>query len=348
MSRIILDAMGGDHAPQAILDGALLAIPHLKRELVLLGDEKVIRKHAIAKHAKIIHAPETIEMTDKIKSIRAKPNAPINVGTRLAAESWQAYKAGSGTPDAFLSAGHSGAMMASALLTLGRLKNVERPAIATELPTQNGQGVVILDVGANVDCKPNHLRDFAIMGAFYALSTGKGLKRPKIGILSNGEEKSKGNELTRAAYALLEGLPSLSGPDATGEFVGYTESKEMFAGHVDVVVTDGFIGNLILKNSEALASTIMQMYKAQVKSGPFSFLGAMFSLYGLKVLKKKLDYRETGSAPLLGVAGYAFLSHGRSDRHAIKNALIRVEEAMDAQMVENLEKALEKMPQVEA
>jgi glycerol-3-phosphate acyltransferase PlsX len=340
--RILLDAMGGDHAPQAILDGALLAIPHLKRELVLLGDEKIIKKHAIAKHVTILHAPEIIEMTDKIKSLRSKPDAPINVGTKLVAESWSAYKNGTGTPDAFLSAGHSGAMMASALLTLGRLNNVERPAIATELPTQNGQGVVILDVGANVDCKPNQLKEFAIMGAFYAAANSKGLKRPKIGILSNGEEKSKGNELTRAAYSLLEGLPAFSGPDAVGEFVGYTESKEMFSGQVHVVVTDGFVGNLILKNSEALASTIGQMYKAQMKSGPFSLLGALLSLFALKKLKKKLDYRETGSAPLLGVAGYAFISHGRSDQHAIKNALLRVQEAMDAKMVERLETAMAK------
>lgn len=336
--------MGGDHAPQAILDGALQALPHLKRPLVLLGDEKIIQKHTIHKKfsskVSIVHAPENIEMTDKIKSIRSKTNAPINVGNRLASESWEAYKAGRGQPDAFVSAGHSGAMMASALLTMGRLKHVERPAIATRLPTLTGKGVVVLDVGANVDCKPEHLRDFAIMGALFSSATSAGLKRPKIGILSNGEERSKGNDLTRQAYTLLEGLSCFVGPQSVGEFVGYTEGKEMFHGEVDVVVTDGFVGNLILKSSEGLAFTIVQMLKQQAKKNPFNLLGLALASGAFRALKKKIDYRETGAAPLLGVAGYAFISHGRSDPRAIRNALIRAEEALDAKMIERLESAI--------
>lgn len=349
MSRILLDVMGGDHAPKAILDGALLAIQELKRPLVLLGDEKVIKKHSISKHlgekVSLVHAPENIEMVDKIKSIRSKPNAPINVGNRLASETWQAYKAGKGSPDAFVSAGHSGAMMASALLTMGRLAHVERPAIAARLPTLNGRGVIVLDVGANVDCKPEHLRDFAIMGALFASSSSAGIRRPKVSLLSNGEERTKGNDLTRQAYSLLEGLSCFVGPEAVGEFVGYSEGKEMFRGDIDVIVTDGFVGNLILKNSEGLAMTIVQMLKLQAKRNPLNLLGLGLAYGALKALKKKVDYRETGAAPLLGVAGYAFISHGRSDSSAIKNALLRAEEALEARMIERLEKAVAQVHQ---
>lgn len=346
MSRLLLDVMGGDYAPKAILDGALTALKDLRYPLVLLGDEAKIKKHAIFKRVgqgvEILHAPENIEMEDKIKAIRSKPNAPINVGTRLASESWTAYKEGKGTPDAFISAGHSGAVMASALLTLGRIKGVERPAIATRLPTENGKGVLCLDVGANVDCKPEHLRDFAIMGALLSSAMNPGLRWPKVAILSNGEERTKGNETTRATYAILEGHPLFSAThsDAIGDFVGYSEAKEMFKGSVDVVVMDGFIGNLILKNSEALGSSLLRILKHETKRNPVNMLGFGLAFSALRAFKKKVDFREVGAAPLLGVQGYIFIAHGRSDRRAIRNSLIRAQEALDAKLIERLEKTI--------
>ena len=352
MSRLLLDVMGGDHAPKAILDGAAVALKDLHHPLVLIGDEKKIRKHPIGKlitdgpDAKValIHAPENIEMDDKIKAIRGKPNAPINVGTRLVAESWHAYHKGTGMgPDAFVSAGHSGAVMASALLTLGRLKGIERPAIATRLPTLNGKGVACLDVGANVDCKPEHLRDFAIMGAFFASARGAGLHLPKVAVLANGEERTKGNDLTRATYAILEGHPLFSGAkggNAVAEFVGYCEAKEMFRGNVDVVVMDGFIGNLILKNSEALGSFLIKILTSEAKRNPLALLGFGLAYPALRAFKKKVDFREVGAAPLLGVQGYVFIAHGRSDKLAIRNSLIRAQESLDSKMIERLEKAV--------
>lgn len=343
MSKLLLDVMGGDQAPKAILDGAYIALPELKRHLVLIGDEAVIQKHRIAKKLgpslSIIHASEVVEMTDKVKSIRSKPNAPINVGNRIAAETFQAYKEGKGTPDAFISAGHSGAMMASALFAMGRIRGFERPGIAAKLPTVNGRGVVCLDVGANVDCKPEHLRDFAVMGALYSSALGAGLTRPKVGLLSNGEERTKGTEVLRTTLSLLEGDPRFSGPNAIGEFVGFAEGKEVFRGDVDVIVMDGFVGNLILKNSEALAMTIVNLLKQEAKKSPFNLLGFIMASSAFRSLKRRIDYRETGAAPLLGVNGYAFISHGRSDKRAIRSALLRAEEALDAKMIEKLDQA---------
>jgi glycerol-3-phosphate acyltransferase PlsX len=352
MSRLLLDVMGGDHAPKAILDGAAAALKDLHHPLVLIGDEKRIRKHALGKlitdgpgaKVALIHASENIEMEDKIKAIRAKPNAPINVGTRLVADSWRAYHEGTGSgPDAFVSAGHSGAVMASALLTLGRLKGIERPAIATRLPTLNGKGVACLDVGANVDCRPDHLRDFAIMGSFFASAGGAGLTQPKVAVLANGEERTKGNDLTRATYALLEGHPLFTGgkgSQAIAEFVGYCEAKEMFRGNIDVVVMDGLIGNLILKNSEALGSFLIKILKSEAKRNPLNLLGFGLAWGAIRSFKKKVDFREIGAAPLLGVQGYVFIAHGRSDKVAIRNSLIRAQEALDAKMIERLEKAV--------
>ena len=372
MSRLLLDVMGGDYAPKAILDGALASLKDLHLPLVLIGDEKQIRKHAIGKmigegpsaKVSLLHAPENIEMEDKIKAIRSKPNAPINVGTRLVAESWKAMHAvqrdppasGPGHavqrttpasdrdgPDAFVSAGHSGAVMASALLTLGRLKGIERPAIATRLPTLNGKGVVCLDVGANVDCKPEHLRDFAIMGAFSAASAHGGGTLPKVAILANGEERTKGNDLTRAACAILEGHPLFAGGKESGaiaDFVGYCEAKEMFKGSVDVAVMDGMVGNLILKNSEAVASLLIKLMAGEAKRNPLNLIGFGIAYGALRALKKKVDFRETGAAPLLGVQGYVFIAHGRSDKVAVRNSLIRAQESLDAKTIERLEKAV--------
>lgn len=366
MPRLILDVMGGDFAPHANLQGAQKALPELtdpNGELVLLGDETAIRSllesrkyrplaEALAQgkaragcKISLIHAPDSIDMADSIRAVRSKPNASINVGCRMAGESYtQVQKNPSPATEAslagFVSAGHSGAMMASALLNMGRLKGVERPAIAVKLPTLSEDGCVFLDVGANVDCKPEHLRDFAIMGAIFGQVERKSKSLPKVGILSNGEEESKGTELTRTALALVKQLPCFKGPDRVGDFMGYCEGKEIFKGAVDVVVCDGFVGNVVLKSLEGLGSAVVQNLKQEAKKSFIAPLGFLLAAPVFRRLKRKLDYAETGAAPLLGVSGYAFICHGRSDSRAIKNALLRAQTVVRGGFVQKLEAAL--------
>ena len=360
MPKIILDVMGGDRGPRATLEGALQALPELAGELVLVGDEKLIlnvlakRHYKLLSHAMtapnakcrvhVVHAPESIDMDEKIKSIRSKPGASINVGCRLARDSWTDWKTAGKSPAAFISAGHSGAMMASAFLNMGRLKGADRPAIAVRLPSLSDDGCVVLDVGANIECKPENLRDFAIMGALYAQANRKQSSLPKVAVLSNGEERTKGNELTRAAVDLIEKLPCFSsgssGENAIGTFIGYAEGKEIFKGQVDVMVTDGFSGNLVLKSAEGLGSAIVKILKDEAKSNPLAMIGLLIAAPVLKRLKKKLDYAETGAAPLLGIAGYAFVAHGRSNAKAIKNSLLNAQSALQSRFVERMEDAL--------
>ena len=350
MVRVILDVMGGDYAPKAALEGALEALPDLTKphsELVLLGDEKVIRSHLAQRKfrrlaenssVRIVHAPQNIDMEDSIRAIRSKPEATINVGCRLAGKSFSEHDA---IPTAFVSAGHSGAVMASALLNMGRLRNVERPPIAVRLPTLSPDGCVMLDVGANVDCKPEHLRDFAVMGSIFAQTERKSSGLPKVGILSNGEERKKGNELTRAALELIEKLPCFQdGPHAAGRLIGYVEGKEIFKGQVDVVVCDGFVGNVVLKSLEGLGSAVVRNLKQEAKASPITALGFLLAAPAFRRLKRKLDYAEYGAAPLLGVAGYAFICHGRSNPKAMKNALLRAHAATESRFVEKMEAAL--------
>lgn len=360
--------MGGDHGPRVILEGALQALPELINrpgELVILGDDSrigpILKKrkfHALYERivaptaaqntnqfqVRVIHSTETIEMDDSVRAIRTKPQATINLGCQMAAKN---YSRKTETPDlmptAFISAGHSGAVMASALLNMGRLSNVERPAIAVKLPTLQQEGCVLIDVGANVDCKPSHLRDFAIMGAIYAQAERTSSAPPRVGLLSNGEERSKGNELIRAAATLIENERGfVSGPGAIGQFLGYVEGKEIFRGKVDVVVTDGFVGNVVLKSLEGLGSAVSTILKTEVKRNPLTMLGFLLSAGVFARFKRRFDYAEYGAAPLLGVAGYVFICHGRSNSKAIKNALLRARTAVNDRYVERLEKALEK------
>ncbi len=353
--KLILDVMGGDSGPSANLEGAVQALPELEGELILVGDEAIIRDHLRKRRLKLLaaavqlgdarqgckvrllHSSETIDMHDSIRVIRQKPGASINLGCNLAAQEFQA-----GKPAAFISAGHSGAMMASALLNLGRLRNLERPAIAVRLPTLKPEGCILLDVGANVDCKPEHLRDFAIMGALYAQAERKAEALPRVGVLSNGEERSKGNELTRASVELIEAHPAFQAesPQRAGLFQGYCEGKEIFKGQVDVVVTDGFVGNVVLKSLEGLGSAVVTLLKREAKQSPLSAFGFVLATRVLRSLKRKLDYAEYGAAPLLGVAGYVFICHGRSNGKAIKNALLRTQTALRSRFVERLEQAL--------
>ncbi|OFZ21970.1 MAG: phosphate acyltransferase PlsX [Bdellovibrionales bacterium GWB1_55_8] len=358
MPVLVLDAMGGDHAPHALLEGATLALAEITRPdfpctLVLLGDEAIIRSHLKRRRfhpltsaetegrVRIIHAPQNIEMEDSIRALRRKPDATINVGCKLAADSYDQRHTRPREIAAFVSAGHSGAAMASALLHMGRLPKIERPAIAIKLPTLSPDGCVLLDIGANVDCKPTHLRDFAIMGAHFAKVERKSAAPVRVGVLSNGEEEGKGTELTRAAAALIAASPLFSHESLTmGEFLGYVEGKEIFKGKVDVVVTDGFTGNVVLKSLEGLGSAIVSMLQKEVKSSLLAPIGMLLSAGVLRKMKHKLDYAEYGAAPLLGVAGYAFICHGRSNPRAIRNALLRARTALQERFVERLEEAL--------
>ncbi len=361
-AKLIVDVMGGDFAPHAILDGIQQALPELRGEIVLVGDEAALRpwldkryfrslaealrknKTATGLKVRLEQASENIHMTDSIRAIRSKPDASINVGCKMAAQDWEARKnpgASSNPPSAFISAGHSGALMASAFLNMGRLRGIERPAIAIKLPTLKPDGCILLDVGANVDCKPEHLRDFAIMGAYFAQAGRKSPEIPKVALLSNGEEPSKGNELTRAALELLKKESRFqSGDHQVAHFVGYTEGKELLKGQVDVVVTDGFVGNVVLKSLEGLGSAVITLLKQETRLNPLSILGLLFAAGVLGKLKRKLDYAEYGAAPLLGIAGYAFVCHGRSRGKAIKNALLRCQEALKSHYAEHLESVL--------
>jgi glycerol-3-phosphate acyltransferase PlsX len=337
--------MGGDTGPRANLEGVQAAFPLLQSRLVLIGERSAIDSHLKrrklkalrhwidSKKVEVLESEGNIEMHDTIKVIRSKPTAPINLGCKLAGLDFQ-----EGRPSAFISAGHSGAMMASAFLHMGRLPGAERPAIAVTLPTLKEHGCVLLDVGANVDCKPEHLRDFALMGALYAGAGRKTNILPRVGILSNGEEKSKGNELTRATLALLQDHPAFQGENRIGDFAGYCEGKEIFKGQVDVVVTDGFVGNVVLKSLEGLGSAVVTILKREAKMNPFNLMGFFLANSALRGLKRKLDYAEYGAAPLLGVAGYAFISHGRSNAKAMKNALLRAESALQSRYLDRLKK----------
>ncbi|MEW6058293.1 MAG: phosphate acyltransferase PlsX [Bdellovibrionota bacterium] len=330
---VYIDAMGGDRAPESVLAGVQLVARDAKVELVLLGDESVLNpllKHFRGARPRVVHCPDTISMSESpVQAVRSKKGSSIVQGLRLAAE----------TPrSAFFSAGHSGAVFAAALMTMGRIEGVERPAIATALPTLEGH-CILLDAGANVDCRPSHLVEFARMGSVYAKVYLRH-ENPSIGLLSNGEEESKGTELTRAAHELLKSEPNMN-------YLGYVEGKEIFStvqrelprkfrGPLDVVVTDGFTGNIVLKSLEGLGRTVSNMIKSELGRSPLTKMGALFSLPALKKVQKRLDYAEVGSAPLLGVDGNCFIGHGRSSPKAIKNGILRAQEAIELGLHEAL------------
>lgn len=364
--RLILDVMGGDKGPSIALEGALQAFPELVGELVLVGDQAVIREElkkrrfrdiaraidtraTTGRRVTLQHASETIGMEDSIKAVRVKKDASINVGCRMAAADYEASLKNSSAhqPSAFISAGHSGAMMTSALLNMGRIRGIERPAIAIKLPNLGADGCVILDVGANVDCKPEHLRDFAIMGALFAQVEKISPGLPRVGVMANGEEKSKGNTLSQSAYDLIETHTSFSptNPQAVGQFMGNAEGRDIFRGNFEVIVMDGFVGNVVLKALEGVGSAVVNTMKQTAKASPFTLAGYAIATGGLKQLKRKLDYAEYGAAPLLGVAGYAYICHGRSNAKAYKNALLRAQSGLKSHFVERLAAAVQQASQ---
>ena len=307
MIRIAIDAMGGDFGADPIISGVIEALKETEFKAVLVGDSNVIKPlipQSYLKNIEFLEASEVISMADGATDALKRKDSTIYKAIELLKNK---------EVDAVVSAGHSGATMSLATLRIGRLKNISRPAIATLMPNSKESATLVLDVGANVDCKSEHLFQFAIMGEAYAKEI-LGRKEPKVGLLSNGEEESKGNEVSKEAFKLVSRLDS---------FVGNAEGNQIFDGSIDVMVCDGFMGNILLKTSEGVADAIGKIIKKQIKKSPLAIAGSVLMRKVFKTLKKQVSYDEYGGAPLLGVNGCVIISHGKSNSKAIKNAIFQ-------------------------
>jgi phosphate acyltransferase len=333
MKTVAIDAMGGDHAPEAIIEGAIAAARELHIPVTLVGDRDKIT-HELGRHRvrdlpiHVRHASQVVEMEDSpVEGLRRKRDSSIRVGFGLVK---------SGDADAFVSAGNSGAVMAAAVMLLGNLPGVDRPAIGLELPSRRGH-VTLIDGGANVECAPLNLVQFAVMGDVFGRSV-RGLLSPRVGIVSNGAEESKGSELTRAADRALRHLPL--------NYVGYIEGRDINAGNVDVAVTDGFTGNAILKSLEGLGSFVQfllrQMFERNLKN-KFAYL---LLKKDLDRIRQALDYDAVGGAPLLGVKGVTIIAHGSSSPKAIKNAIRVAAEGARKNLIAQIAGGLRAVPEI--
>ena len=310
MLTIAVDAMGGDHSPKSEVDGAVKAAGSLGVKVILVGLEHAIRRELNSHDGwrdlpiEIVHASEVVTMEDSAaKAVRAKRDSSMRVASRLVRD---------GAAQGFVSAGNTGAVMATAKMVQGVVRGVDRPALAGVFPTAAGNPVVVIDVGANVDCSARQLAQFAVMGDIYSRVILR-RKNPKVGILSIGEEEHKGNELTRSATSLLKCLPL--------NFVGNVEGRDIYSGATDVIVCDGFIGNVALKVSEGLVDLLKQMLQESLEATITRKMGYLLSRAAFTDFKKRVDYSEYGGAPLLGVKGICIICHGRSNANAIKNAI---------------------------
>src|SRR5579862_654250 len=328
-SVIALDALGTDRAPKPEIEGAIHAARHFGTRVILVGPEQQL-KAELSRYRwtsrlpiEIVHASEVITMEDKAaQAVRSKRDSSMWVGVRLVRD---------GIASGFVSAGNTGAAMATAKMVLGALPGVDRPALAAVFPTALGTGAMLLDVGANVDCKPHNLEQFAVMGEIYFRSIF-GTKRPTVGLLSIGEEESKGNELTRESFQLLKQLPL--------NFVGNVEGRDLYNGEVDVIVTDGFVGNVALKTSEGVANLIRTLLKESLKETITRQVGYMLSRSAFSDFKKRIDHTEYGGAPLLGVKGVCIITHGSSNANAIKNAVRVAAEFSQRHINQSIEQGL--------
>jgi len=332
MITIAVDAMGGDHAPRPEVEGAVMAARELGVRVLLAGIPADIKRE-LSKHAhrglpiEIVPASEVIAMSDApTQAFRRKKDSSAHVAARLVRDQ---------EAEAMVSAGNTGAVMAVARFLLGALPSVQRPALAAPFPTSRGGVAVLIDAGANVDSKVSHLVQFAVMGEIFYRAIF-GARRPKVALLSIGEEESKGNELTREAYHRLKELPL--------NFVGNVEGREVFSGQVDVVVCDGFIGNVALKISEGVAQHIAAVLKKALKSTIASQVGYVLSRTAYQEFRRKIDYSEYGGAPLLGVRGITVIGHGRSNANAIKNAIRVAAGLTRARLNEKIEQELSALP----
>ncbi|HYV63290.1 MAG TPA: phosphate acyltransferase PlsX [Bryobacteraceae bacterium] len=331
MLTIAVDAMGGDHAPKREVEGAIRAAEELQIGVILVGLEDVIRTE-LALHPRaaglpieVHHASEFITMEDSAaKAVRTKKDSSIRVACRLVRD---------GVAQGVVSAGNTGAVMATAKIVQGVIRGVTRPVLASALPSLTGSPVVLLDVGANVDCKPEMLAQFAVMGEIYSRTIFHN-SRPRVGLLSIGEEEHKGNDLTRAALPLLKALPI--------NFIGNVEGRDIFGGVADVIVCDGFIGNVALKVSEGLVDMFVGMLRESLSATMTRKIGSLLSREAYREFKKRLDYAEYGGAPLLGVKGVSTICHGRSNANAVKNAIRVAAEFAQGRVNEKIEEELDR------
>ncbi|MEM9164981.1 MAG: phosphate acyltransferase PlsX [Cyanobacteria bacterium P01_F01_bin.4] len=331
-ARIAVDAMGGDYAPAEIVAGAIRAKEELDAEILLVGDAEQIKASVVnldsLRQIEIVPSESTIDMHEEpLSALRRKPKASINVSMDLVKQ---------GRADAVVSAGHSGAAMASALLRLGRIKGIDRPAIGAVLPTVvAGKSVLILDVGANVDCRPRFLEQFALMGSIYS-QYAFGVERPKVGLINIGEEPSKGNDLAVSTHQALV-------DNQTVNFVGNAEGRDVLSGDFDVIVCDGFMGNVLLKFAEAVGEAALQILREELPQGILGKLGILLLRGNLRRIKQRVDHAEHGGALLLGVSGIAVISHGSSQAPSIFNAIRLAKDAVDNDVLGHIQARYQKV-----
>ncbi|PAF48885.1 phosphate acyltransferase [Helicobacter sp. 12S02232-10] len=323
MLKIVIDAMGADNGVLPIVEGVSKALSSKQFQAVLVGDESAIKpliSKGIADKIEIVHCSDFIRMEESASVAIKRKDSSIYIGTELVKEC---------NADAIVSAGHSGATMSLATLKIGRIHGVSRPAICTLMPSITQNPSMILDAGANTDCKPEYLVDFAIMGYEYAKNV-MGYANPKVGLLANGEEDSKGNELTKEAFKILKSY---------NFFKGNVESNDIFNGSVEVVVCDGFSGNIVLKAAEGVANSIGYILKSEIKSSIWGILGGLLLKGAFANLKKKMDYAEYGGAPLLGVNKTVIISHGKSNARAIECAVYQAIRAIESNVCDKIAQA---------
>jgi glycerol-3-phosphate acyltransferase PlsX len=339
-SVIALDAMGSDRAPRPEVEGAIHAARQYGMHVLLIGPEPVVKReldrHPTASRLpiQVVHASEYITMDDKVEAVRAKRDNSMRVGLRLVRD---------GRANGFVTAGNTGAAMATAKIVLGAVPGADRPALAAVFPTAPGNPAMLLDVGANVDCSAKNLEQFAVMGdVYFRAMYGKrpGSSGPRVGLLSIGEEETKGNELTRETFQLLKQLPL--------NFVGNVEGRDLYNGKVDVIVADGFVGNVALKISEGVANLVRTTLKESLKATITRQVGALLSRSAFTDFKKRLDHTEYGGAPLLGVKGVCIITHGSSNANAMKNAIRVAAEFSESGVNASIERGLAALRQAEA
>ena len=330
--RIVLDAMGSDNCPHPEVEGALQAARDFDLEIILVGDDARVQplleaQKPLPPNIHFLHAADTITMEDKglklaIKAKKKNSQTSMAIGMDLLKN---------GDADAFVTAGNTGGALTTAYFRLGVIEGVERPALSALIPVRDGF-CAVLDIGANPDCKPEHLLQFAVMGSVYAQKS-LGISSPRVGLLSNGEEAGKGNELVRETYPLLAG--------SALNFQGNVEGKELFGGEVDVAVTDGFTGNVLIKSSEAVAKLLVDLLKEGLMSSVLTKLGALAAKPAFDALKRKLNPDEIGAAPLLGINGLVFVGHGRSSARAIYSAINTARQAVAANLLSAIGDAIQ-------
>lgn len=342
LTTIAVDAMGGDHAPAIEVAGAIAAAHDLRARILLVGREEAIRDELARQgcpnpraqrlHIQIVNATEVITMDEPVAhAVRRKRDASIRVAARLVRD---------GKAQGLVSAGNTGAVMATAKLILGTLPSVDRPALAGIFPTLKGNGTVLLDVGANAECKPENLRQFAIMGSIYS-RTILGVRNPRVGVMSIGEEEIKGTDLTKETARLLKDSSPVN-------FIGNVEGRDIFTGDVDVIVADGFTGNVILKTSEGLVEAIMGLLKTELGQTIQTQVGAILSRTAFRSVKKRLDYSEFGGAPLLGTKQLCVICHGGSTPKAIRNAIRIAKEFYNGKLNERIESDLSELAAIDS